>query len=793
MTVRNEQPDILAATDEYDDFEDLLNASSLGAPHVVAVRDTVPEPMRRHLREAATAARNAPAAPGPDSRASDASCEPRPGLTVVDIGGGTTDIAILDVELLPGRPVALDLGTSASTVTLFEPRDRQSRGDTDAAGDSRRVPRAREAEHRPMRLALWGTLGTGKTTSLAELISRNHRGETDRAVELLDFPGIGSATGLEREGYSAHAVMADYAAPLWPLAVRLRRAREEAGLSIGYVARALDSSTAKISRIEHAVSPVRPADLRMLLELYGAHGARSAGELEQTVRARAGRTWWSEPVDHRMADVGLARGLMRRALDRDDRAVTLLAGSAADVVWQASGSQRPDLAEPGRVMAWLLLGAYGLDRHRRVEAGHGPGGTGVSVLADLLCQDAFLGCTPGNSISWPPGRATRWGNRAQSTGRPALWHPGAGIVSSSGQPGQALWRWVRQWAELFGSLDAAGYLSRRTDTMGEQTDGDGGAGLILVGSPPGSADIVVASCGGATPWTLLGRTGRRRAGETHWEQALMAAWAHLAVTCAWQWQEETGAPAQPGRPTGPGERWTLLNGDRSGGSAAAADALARGGDSLLATGVPVPGSYWWPAAGVPPEVLPVLMGQRREYAATTGGAAAYQEGQPQALVLRRRPAVPRINVHRRHDVHSDLTARLLNRRGHTEGIPVRFTYKAADPYVVCLVFRTPRGDVVWNLARELLAEALDQRTGTGDVVAWSHNDDQVPLEDRSTFLMLRPGGNAALMALPREQLRVFLAQTRAVVGIGAEYELCVVALGDIERELRSAARSADHG
>lgn len=59
--------------------------------------------------------------------------------------------------------------------------------------------------------------------------------------------------------------------------------------------------------------------------------------------------------------------------------------------------------------------------------------------------------------------------------------------------------------------------------------------------------------------------------------------------------------------------------------------------------------------------------------------------------------------------------------------------------------------------------------------------------------MFRPGGRLAVLGVSREQLRVFLAQTWMTVASGAEYDLCMLALAGIERELHTAAWTSDDG
>lgn len=212
--------------------------------------------------------------------------------------------------------------------------------------------------------------------------------------------------------------------------------------------------------------------------------------------------------------------------------------------------------------------------------------------------------------------------------------------------------------------------------------------------------------------------------------------------------------------------------------------------SISAVLLSIPDTYRWPAAGVPPEIQHrQLQDQDQEEergkpmsAAENGGA-----GRTRTPAQRRpSPSVADVRTRGHRDVHRDLRAWVLNENGHAEGVPVRLTYTAADPYVVCLIFRTSRGQVVWNLARELLSQALDRRAGTGDVVAWSQDDEHLAPEERSTFLLLRPGNRLALLGLSREQLRAFLTQTWKAVASGAEYDLCMLALAGVERELHTA-------
>ena len=191
--------------------------------------------------------------------------------------------------------------------------------------------------------------------------------------------------------------------------------------------------------------------------------------------------------------------------------------------------------------------------------------------------------------------------------------------------------------------------------------------------------------------------------------------------------------------SGWGERWVRMRREDAVLPSGMAAAVVVLGGGLLVPGPGfAPGSYRWPAAGVPPEDHPrALSHHDQDRGKLTGRAGSGDAGRARATApaQRRSSSDTAASSQRRQDVHRDLMAWLLNEHGHTEGILVRLTYTVTDPYAVCLVFRTSRGQVVWNLARELLSRALDQRAGTGDVVAWSQDDEHLTPEERSTFLM----------------------------------------------------------
>ncbi len=90
-----------------------------------------------------------------------------------------------------------------------------------------------------------------------------------------------------------------------------------------------------------------------------------------------------------------------------------------------------------------------------------------------------------------------------------------------------------------------------------------------------------------------------------------------------------------------------------------------------------------------------------------------------------------------------------------------WTYSAADPYAIHVILR---GDVHWDIARELLTDGLDKRAGLGDVQVWPW------VSPRGEFLALAlssPDGRA-LFEVPRSTVVRFLRRTYLAVPRGQE-------------------------
>jgi transcriptional regulator with XRE-family HTH domain len=77
----------------------------------------------------------------------------------------------------------------------------------------------------------------------------------------------------------------------------LRRLREEAGLTHSEVARRLDWSASKLSRIETGQSRVQTGDVRDLLGAYGVTDEATAEALVQLAREARRRGWWTRYTD----------------------------------------------------------------------------------------------------------------------------------------------------------------------------------------------------------------------------------------------------------------------------------------------------------------------------------------------------------------------------------------------------------------------------------------------------------------------------------------------------------------
>ena len=80
------------------------------------------------------------------------------------------------------------------------------------------------------------------------------------------------------------------------LGIELRQLREEAGKTIDEVARVLECSSSKVSRIETGQVSASPRDVRDMLAFYGVDSDRR-DELVEVARAARKRGWWEAYSD----------------------------------------------------------------------------------------------------------------------------------------------------------------------------------------------------------------------------------------------------------------------------------------------------------------------------------------------------------------------------------------------------------------------------------------------------------------------------------------------------------------
>lgn len=123
--------------------------------------------------------------------------------------------------------------------------------------------------------------------------------------------------------------------------------------------------------------------------------------------------------------------------------------------------------------------------------------------------------------------------------------------------------------------------------------------------------------------------------------------------------------------------------------------------------------------------------------------------------------------------------------GRKVQVPVRLTYRSADPYAVEAVFHPGRPDdeVVWNFARDLLIEGLEHRAGEGDVTVWSPPGRWQEDQERCTLIQLSSPEGTALLSASRVELKQYLDKTLSLVAAGTEHQRLGGALDRLESEL----------
>ncbi|WP_371591768.1 SsgA family sporulation/cell division regulator [Streptomyces virginiae] len=143
----------------------------------------------------------------------------------------------------------------------------------------------------------------------------------------------------------------------------------------------------------------------------------------------------------------------------------------------------------------------------------------------------------------------------------------------------------------------------------------------------------------------------------------------------------------------------------------------------------------------------------------------------------------------RHTVETETTGRLHldTQASITLPLPTHINYRATDPYAVEAVFTQEDGDVTWTFSRELLADGMHARAGTGDVAIWPGTGTGIK-DDAQIFIELSPPSGTALVSLPRACVEEFLNQTTSIVPAGAEHTYISPTLQELERQLNQLAR-----
>ncbi len=109
------------------------------------------------------------------------------------------------------------------------------------------------------------------------------------------------------------------------LARELRRLREAAQLTGEAAAAQLGWSSAKVSRLETARTPITVADLRKLLDLYGA-GDTDADRLVDLARTSRERGWWESYVGEAPSEYATYLGLEAEASSISSFSAVLVPG-----------------------------------------------------------------------------------------------------------------------------------------------------------------------------------------------------------------------------------------------------------------------------------------------------------------------------------------------------------------------------------------------------------------------------------------------------------------------------------
>ncbi|MCW2818670.1 MAG: ssgB [Marmoricola sp.] len=139
----------------------------------------------------------------------------------------------------------------------------------------------------------------------------------------------------------------------------------------------------------------------------------------------------------------------------------------------------------------------------------------------------------------------------------------------------------------------------------------------------------------------------------------------------------------------------------------------------------------------------------------------------------------------RSSLTHDLRLELVGELGSVDLVAAELHYDARDPWAVRATFWTDDGPVVWDLARDLLDDGMDQPSGDGDVHVWPC------VGDRGQAVVVvelaSPEGWVMLEAEAREVMR-FLAATHRLVAPGEESDHV-----DVDAALAALLAPTDEG
>ncbi|MGW9028258.1 SsgA family sporulation/cell division regulator [Streptomyces sp. NPDC055722] len=132
-------------------------------------------------------------------------------------------------------------------------------------------------------------------------------------------------------------------------------------------------------------------------------------------------------------------------------------------------------------------------------------------------------------------------------------------------------------------------------------------------------------------------------------------------------------------------------------------------------------------------------------------------------------------------VHASITAHLHPGVGSSSmPLPLHLNYRVTDPYAVEIVFDPGPHQVTWTFARDLLADGLHGKAGSGDISIWTSPSDS---GQPRAFIQLKSPTGTALLSLPPAPVKEFVTETTRMVPRGSEHALLSSSLNDLEAQL----------